>query len=58
MNNRKKILMLLFSVLIGFVVGSIVIMIAGFNPINYYKIMIETTFSRPKFFARTLVDGI
>lgn len=49
MNNRKKILMLLFSVLIGFVVGSIVIMIAGFNPINYYKIMIETTFSRPKF---------
>ena len=58
MNNRKKILMLLFSVLIGFVVGSIVIMIAGFNPINYYKIMIETTFSRPKFFARTLVDAV
>ena len=58
MKSRKKILMLLFSVLIGFVVGSIVIMIAGFNPINYYKIMIETTFSRPKFFARTLVDAV
>ena len=58
MNNRKKILMLLFSVLIGFIVGSIVIMVAGFNPIKYYKIMIETTFSRPKFFARTLVDAV
>lgn len=58
MSNKKKIYMLLFSVLVGLIVGSIVIMIAGFNPIEYYKIMLETTFSNPKFFARTLVDSV
>lgn len=58
MNNKKKIYMLIFSVFIGLLVGSIVIMIAGFNPIEYYKVMLETTFSKPKFFARTLVDSV
>ena len=58
MNNRKKIFMLLFSIFIGFAVGSIVIIIAGFNPIEYYRIILETTFSRPRFFARTLVDSV
>ena len=58
MNNKKKIFMLLFSVIIGFVVGSIVISIAGFNPLEYYKIILETTFSKPKFFGRTLVDAV
>lgn len=58
MDNKKKIYMLIFSVFIGLVVGSFVIMIAGFNPIEYYKVMIETTFSKPKFFARTLVDSV
>lgn len=58
MNNKKKIFMLLFSVIIGFIVGSIVISIAGFNPLEYYKIILETTFSKPKFFGRTLVDAV
>lgn len=58
MNNKKKIYMLIFSVFIGLIVGSVVIMIAGFNPIEYYKVMLETTFSKPKFFARTLVDSV
>lgn len=58
MNNKKKIMMLLFSVLIGFLVGSIVILIAGFNPVEYYKVLLQTTFSKPKFFARTLVDSV
>lgn len=58
MNNRKKIYMLIFSVFIGLLVGSVVITVAGFDPIKYYKVMLETTFSRPKFFARTLVDSV
>ena len=45
----------LFSIVIGFLVGAIVLLIAGFNPLEAYSVMISGVFSRPKYISWTII---
>ncbi|MGO1712012.1 MAG: ABC transporter permease [Senegalia sp. (in: firmicutes)] len=45
----------LLSIIVGFLVGAVVLLIAGFNPIDAYRIMIEGIFSRTKYLSYTII---
>ena len=45
----------LVAVLLGFVVGGIVLLLAGFNPLEAYWAIITGTFSRPKYIAYVII---
>lgn len=55
MKKNNKVLVTLFSVLMGLIVGAIILLIAGYNPIEAYAVMISGIFSRPKYIAYTIV---
>lgn len=45
----------LASVFIGFLVGAVILAIAGFNPLEAYSVMIKGVFSRPSYIAWTII---
>lgn len=45
------------SIIIGFIIGAIVLALAGFNPIEAYSIMINGVFSRPSYIAWTIIGS-
>lgn len=53
--NRLKIT--LASILLGFVVGAIILLIAGFNPLEAYGVMISGVFGSPKYISWTLIKA-
>lgn len=55
MKKNNKVLVTLFSVLMGLIVGAIILLIAGYNPIEAYGVMISGIFSRPKYIAYTII---
>lgn len=55
MKKNNKLLVTLFSVLMGLIVGAIILVIAGYNPIQAYGVMLNGIFGRPKYIAYTIV---
>lgn len=55
---RKPIVAIIFAILLGILVGAIVFLVAGFNPIEAYGIMLSGVFSNPKNLAQTVVNSI
>lgn len=55
MKNNNKFLMTLLSILLGLIVGGIFLGIAGFNPIEAYKIIFTGIFGSPKYISYTIV---
>ncbi len=53
--NKRKIGFILLSVLLGVLVGAVVLLIGGFNPIEAYTIMIKGVISKPRYIAWTLI---
>ena len=53
--NKRKLGFIALSVLLGVLVGAIVLLIGGFNPIEAYSIMIKGVISKPKYIAWTLI---
>lgn len=58
--KRKKFLdssfaAILLSVLIGFVVGAIIMAVAGYNPVAAYIAMFKGIFSRPKYVTQMII---
>jgi ABC-type uncharacterized transport system permease subunit len=47
--------MTLISILLGFIVGAIVLLIAGFNPIDGYLAILKGIFSKPKYMSYVVV---
>ncbi len=45
----------IISILIGLGIGAIVLLIAGFNPIEAYGIMLSGVFSKPKYIAYAII---
>lgn len=45
----------LVSILLGFIVGAIVLLIAGFNPLEAYWVILKGIFSRPKYIAYVII---
>lgn len=64
-NNIKKIILnylknsnfgfTLTSIFIGFLLGAVVLAIAGFNPLEAYAVMVKGVFSRPSYVAWTII---
>lgn len=45
----------LISILLGFVVGAVILLIAGFNPLEAYWVIWKGIFSRPKYVAYVII---
>jgi simple sugar transport system permease protein len=54
MSNWRTVLMPLLAVVFGLIVGAILIIISGDNPITAYRAMLEGSLGSPEAFGRTL----
>ncbi len=54
---KRPLATIFLAILTGFIVGGIVLLIAGFNPITSYWIMLKGVFSKPKYIAQTIIDA-
>jgi general nucleoside transport system permease protein len=55
---RKKtspVLLTALSVLFGLLIGAVVLLIAGYDPLRAYWVILSGTFSRPKYIAYTVI---
>ncbi|OXZ37556.1 ABC transporter permease [Finegoldia magna] len=65
-NNEKisiftkynKLFFMLLSIVIGLLVGALALILAGYNPLEAYKLMLEGVFKRPKNVGWTIVNAI
>lgn len=55
MVKKNRFIITLFSIFMGLVVGAIILLVAGYNPIQAYKIMIEGVISNPKYISWTVI---
>lgn len=56
--NKKVFIYTLFSIILGLIVGSIILILNGANPINAYKVIFLGVFSNPKYISWTIVNSI
>lgn len=55
--KRNRALVIFLSILLGMLVGGIVLFLAGYNPIEAYKVMIEGVFGKPKYISWTIINA-
>ncbi|HZJ98850.1 MAG TPA: ABC transporter permease [Tissierellaceae bacterium] len=53
--KRNRLIMTLISILFGLIVGVLVLLIAGFNPLEAYGVMIKGVFGKPKYISWTII---
>lgn len=53
--KKNRFLITLVSVLLGLIVGGLILLIGGFDPIESYKVMILGVFSQPKYISWTIL---
>ena len=53
--KRNRLVTILVSIFLGMFVGGLVLLIAGYNPIEAYKVMIEGVFGKPKYMSWTII---
>lgn len=51
----NKFVITVISIVLGLIVGGLALLIAGFNPIEAYKIMFQGVFSNPKYISWTII---
>lgn len=54
--KKQRIIVPLLSVLLGFLVGAIILLASGFNPIVTYKALFLGAFAKPERFGNTLLN--
>lgn len=52
---RKKIYITILSILMGLIVGAIVLLLAGYNPLEAYRVMFQGAFGSPRFVSWTII---
>ncbi len=52
---RKPIVGILISIVMGFLVGAVILMVAGYNPATAYGAMLRGIFSKPKYLAQVVI---
>ncbi|MDO4662988.1 MAG: ABC transporter permease [Tissierellia bacterium] len=57
LSGDSKFVFMLVSVLVGFLVGAIVLALAGYNPLEAYKLLFQGIFKRPKNIGWTIVNA-
>ncbi|MCG6931347.1 MAG: ABC transporter permease [Desulfofustis sp.] len=45
----------LMSILFGFLLGGVILLVAGFNPLEAYWVIVEGVFSRPKYISYVII---
>lgn len=53
--TRKRIYITILSIIMGLIVGAIILLVAGYNPIEAYKIMFAGAFGSPRFVSWTII---
>lgn len=53
--NQNKCIETFISIALGLLVGALVLLIAGFNPVEAYGIMFKGVFSNPKYIGWTII---
>jgi ABC-type uncharacterized transport system permease subunit len=53
--KRNRCIMIVISILFGLITGAIVLLIAGFNPLEAYGVMIKGVFGKPKYISWTII---
>ena len=56
--RENKFLFTLLSILLGFVVGAVILLVAGINPVATYGKLFESIFSKPKYMAWSVVYAV
>lgn len=54
---RKPLTSIVISIFLGFVVGAVVLSIAGYNPVEAYAAMFRGIFSKPKYMAQVVIKS-
>ena len=52
---KKPLIKVILSIIIGFFVGAVVLLLAGFNPINAYAALIYGIFSIPRYVSQVVL---
>ncbi|WP_304941811.1 ABC transporter permease [Vallitalea guaymasensis] len=60
--EKKKLLksttkMTLLSILFGFIITAIILLIASYNPLQIYGVIVKGVFSKPKYIAYTIIKS-
>lgn len=53
--KQNKLIVTLISIILGLLIGGLVLLIAGFNPIEAYGIMFKGVFGNPKYISWTII---
>lgn len=54
---KKPTTAIFMALLFGFIAGVIVLLIAGYHPLEVYAVLFKTVFSKPKYLAQILVNA-
>lgn len=54
---RKPIVGILIAIAIGFLVGAVVLLVAGYDPLQAYGALFKGVFSKPKYFAQVIIKS-
>ncbi|MBS4785364.1 MAG: ABC transporter permease [Clostridiales bacterium] len=52
---RRPVTGILISIVMGFVVGAVVLVVAGYDPVAAYSAMLQGIFSKPKYMVQVLI---
>lgn len=58
MMKKNRIIYTLLAMLLGMVIGSIVLILSGTNPIEAYKVIFVGAFGKPKYISWTVVKAV
>ncbi|MEG1753843.1 MAG: ABC transporter permease, partial [Christensenella sp.] len=54
---KKPVTSIFLAILIGFAVGAIVLLVAGYNPLEAYGALFKGVFSKPKYIAQVIIKS-
>lgn len=52
---RRKVYITILSIVMGLIVGAIVLLLAGYNPIEAYRVMFQGAYGSPRFISWTII---
>lgn len=53
--KQNRFIMIVISILFGLITGAIVLLVAGFNPLEAYGVMVKGVFGSPKYISWTII---
>lgn len=54
---QKPITAIVLSIIIGFLIGAVILLLAGFDPLECYQALIAGIFSKPKYISQVIIKS-